>query len=157
MSILTEFTVQLEATKNKEVPTCLVAAEDGNQLKISMIAVDSIGCAFDLIDYQCQQLQNRSMDELQKLADELASRITYLLEPIRTVEVDSDHATVQMRSDRPQTSDDGKSYYELLARPGSLQLCRYLKPLGQPRERTAAHVTQEVLTRLVGDLVGAAE
>ncbi len=157
MSILTEFANQLEATKSKEAPTCLVAADGGNQLNISLIAVDSIGCGFELIDYQCQQLQNRSTDELQKLADELASRITYLLEPIRTVEVDSDHSTVQMRSDRPHASDEGKSYYELLARPGSLQLCRYLKKPGATRERTTAQVTHEVLTRLVGDLVNAVE
>lgn len=157
MSILTEFVNQLEATKNQATPTSLIATDSGNQLQISLLAVDSIGCAFELIDYQCQQLQNRSTDQLQRLADELASRITYLLEPIRTVEVDSDHETVQMRSHRPQASEEGKSYYELLARPGSIQLCRYLKQRGAARERTPAHVTQEVLTRLVGDLVRAAE
>lgn len=157
MSILTEFANQLKGTTSQETPTVLIAADGGNQLKVSLVAVDSIGCSFELMELECPQLQHRSAVELQKLADELASRITYLLEPIRTVEVDAENATIQMRSERPHASEDGKSYYELLARPGSLRLCRYLKQPGAVRERTPAHVTQEVVLRLVSDLVGAVE
>jgi hypothetical protein len=57
-----------------------------------------------------------------------------------------------MRSYPPQKTDDGTTYYELLVRRGgSLSLVRYQKQPGDQRQAIAAHITREVLLRLVDD------
>ena len=102
------------------------------------------------------ELADVSVPRLQQLSEAISARLTYLLEPIAPIEADADRCTVQMRSNPPLKDDDGRSYYELMARRGGeLHLVRYRKEPGGPRERTIATVTTEVLTRLVGDLEAA--
>ncbi len=83
--------------------------------------------------------------------------MTYLLEPISPIELDSQGCVVQMRSTPPQKDADRTSYYELLvSRSGELSLVRYTRLAGQPREIIPAQVTREVLLRLAGDFALAA-
>ena len=90
--------------------------------------------------------------DLERIGNDLASRVTYLMEPIRPIEIDADACVVQMRSTPPQKDDDGRSYYELLVRRGGeIALTRYRKEPGTPRQQIPATVTREVLLRLAGD------
>ena len=93
-----------------------------------------------------------SVAELRKISDDLASRLTYLLEPVGAIEQDADQCIVQMRSQPPAKDDDGTKYYELLVRKGDLTLCRFQKRPGSVRQRVPAVLTQEVVVRLAGDL-----
>lgn len=125
------------------------------RLTAEVLAVDAIGCAVDGVSFHTPKLANSTVPQLTKVSDDLTRRLTYLLEPIGVIETDLDSATVQLRSNPPQTDDDGTQYYELLVRRGGdLTLLRYQKLPGQPRQTVAAHFTREVLQRLAADLSG---
>jgi hypothetical protein len=86
------------------------------------------------------------------MAKDLSARLTYLMEPIRPIEIDADACVAQLRSSPPQRDDDGRSYYELtVRRGGEIALVRYRKEPGAVRQQIPANVTREVLLRLVDD------
>lgn len=145
-----------------------LVARDGSQtLRCELVALESLGCAFERLTLFSPALAGASMDRLKKISESLSAKLTYLLEPIAPIEIDSDRCTVQMRSNPPQKDADQTSYYELLvsragssagpsggtiANEGEISLCRYSVEPGQPRHIVPTHVTREVLLRLVGDL-----
>ena len=94
----------------------------------------------------------RAPERLERMAKALSERLTYLMEPIRPIEIDADACVAQLRSSPPQRDDDGRSYYELtVRRGGEISLCRFRKEPGTPRQNIAANVTREVLLRLADD------
>ncbi len=121
-------------------------------IKMALVELDSIGCAFTEIEYSGTHLESLSPPQLRRLGRRLAEKVNYLMEPIRAIEFDLEESTLQLRSERPQQHDSGRRYYEILARPASLHLCRYEKATGMKRQRVPAQLTREVLLRLVGDL-----
>ncbi len=126
--------------------------EPGRQLRCELTALDSLACAFKRISLRADDLAGAAVERLKQVAERLSARLTYLLEPISPIEIDSQGCVVQMRSAPPQKDSNCTIYYELLvARTGELSLCRYTRPIGQPREAIGAHVTREVLGRLVAD------
>ncbi len=135
-----------------------IVASDGDQtLRCGLASLDRTGCEFVRLAVETPRLAGAATDRLQKIAADLAGRLTYLLEPISPVEVDHEQCVVQMRSSPPQKNDDGTTYYELLVRAGGeLSLCRFTKAVGNVRQTVPAQVTREVLLRLAGDLEAAA-
>jgi hypothetical protein len=124
------------------------------RLQCSLVALDALACSFESFTLETPRLADLSIDQLKKRAETLSARLSYLLEPIGTVEVDPDACTVQMRSVPPHKDDDGTSYYELLAqRGGRLSLCRYSKAPGGVRRLVPANITREVFHRLAADFV----
>jgi len=125
---------------------------DGGRLECHLVALDTLGCAFTRLALHSDRVAALSTGELQEVASRLSSKLTYLLEPISPIETDAHGCVVQLRSNPPQKEADRTSYYELLvSRDGWLSLARYSRPSGQKREVIPAHVTREVLLRLVGD------
>ena len=114
-------------------------------------AADSLACSLHWIDYTSSVLSQLADHALKDFSDQLASRLTYLLEPISTIEADPD--VVQLRSQPPScNSEDGsRSYFELLARSSRLRLVRYHKQVGEPRQEVTMHLTHEVVARLFLD------
>ena len=134
----------------------LRAADSQGEVVCELVALDGIGCAFTQLTYSTQQLANLSLDQLRTISEDLSRRLSYLLEPIRPLEVDEDRCQIQMRSNPPQKDENGNSYYELLVeRGGQISLCRYQKTPGQPRQSIPAYLTREVLLRLVTDFAAA--
>lgn len=118
-----------------------------------LVSRDSLAVAFDSLRLTTSELAEAGAADLERISGKLSERLTYLMEPIHPIELDADACIMQMRSRPPQQDDDGRSYYELVARRGGeLSLCRFRKTPGSPREAIAAHVTREVLLRLVSDL-----
>ena len=137
-------------------PQRLEAATAQHRFVCELVQLESMGCAFDSFEVRSDRLMTASIEQLKKVAEQLSQRLTYLLEAIRPIEVDSDQCVVQLRSVPPQKDDAGVRYYELqVARGGILKLCRYHAPLGQPRVSIPAQVTREVLLRLVRDFAEA--
>jgi hypothetical protein len=123
------------------------------RLECELVALDSLACAFTRLSVFLAQDEEPSIESLRQRSEQLASRVCYLLEPIRPLEVDLDEAVVQMRSVPPQAGENGTSYYELLVRrDGEIRLSRYKAQRGQARRPIPAQVTREVFVRLVGDL-----
>jgi hypothetical protein len=132
-------------------------SEAQQELSCELAALDTLACSFTKLTLRASSLTNKSADELKSIAEALSAKLTYLLEPISPIETDSTGCTVQMRSNPPQKEADRTSYYELLvARAGELSLVRYSRAVGSSRGIVPAHVTREVLCRLVGDLSDAA-
>jgi hypothetical protein len=130
----------------------LRASEGSQQLQADLVGLDTLACSFDRLALSSAALAGASVDLLKKTAEALSSRVTYLLEPIQPIEVDPEQCTVQLRSVPPQKDEDKTSYYELLVqRTGEISLMRYQHIDGQGRAPISAHVTREVLTRLVED------
>ena len=133
-------------------PQMLTVDTEAGRLECQMAALDSIGCEFDRLALVPDRLAARFAEELKRLGETLASRLTYLLEPIGVVEFDPEGCVVQLRSIPPHKDDDKSSYYELLARRGGqLSLSRYEKAPRVPRRVTSTSVTREVFCRLAGD------
>jgi hypothetical protein len=133
-------------------PPRLQCEAGGQRLQAEIVALDTLGCAFNYLGVEFASLAAAPVASLKQVADRLAQRLTYLLEPITAVEVDADGCAVQLRSNPPQKDDNGASYYELLVKKGGLiSLCRYKKEPCETRQLIPAQVTREVFLRLVDD------
>jgi hypothetical protein len=135
----------------------LAVDHDGLHLTCDLTALDTLACEFTRFAVRADKLAATTIEQLKRVSETLAARLTYLLEPISPVEVDSQQCVVQLRSNPPQRDADRTSYYELLVRRGGeLSLCRWTKQTGDVRQALAAQVTREVLLRLVGDFAAVA-
>jgi hypothetical protein len=119
--------------------------------------VEALGCR--LWQVALRPLTPAPTADLKARAEQLAGRVTGLLEPLRLVEVDAERGSAQLRSDRPGHWGDGQFYYEvLMSADGATILRRYQAPAGadQPkRQQVAFTLTHEVLAKLVTDLTHA--
>jgi hypothetical protein len=133
-------------------PQVLAAEHSGQRLTCQLTALESLACAFTQLNVASDALADASPRRLKELGELLSKRLSYLLEPISPIEVDTEQCVVQLRSNPPQQGDGQSSYYELLVRKGGdINLCRYTKLKGQPRAVSPAHITREVLLRLIAD------
>lgn len=147
---------QLERGGALVEPQTATIRGDGYRLTCELTGIGALGCAVNHLTVQSEGLADASIDQLKAKAEHLASQLTYLLERVAPIEIDSEGCTVQLRSDPPHREADERSYYELLVRRGGqLSLRRYRQESHQPREPIAAQLTREVLVRLAADLVGA--
>src|SRR5262245_11405403 len=131
--------------------TAAVDITAGNRhLTCDLVERNSLAVAFQALRVATPELANTTSVNLERLAKALSDRLTYLMEPIRPIEIDKDACVAQLRSSPPQRDDDGRSYYELtVRRGGEILLTRFRKEAGSPRQQIAATVTREVLLRLV--------
>lgn len=138
-------------------PANLTARDGKDHLICELVAVDSLGVSVQALQLQTPKLKNLSANQLRKVADDLASRVSYLLEAIAPIEVDEEHCTVQMRSTPPYRAENATSYYEVLVNTNAISLKRYNKAKREIRRPEPYSITHEVLYRLVNDFAGAAE
>jgi hypothetical protein len=122
------------------------------QLTCDIAEHNPLAVSFNILRLATPELASATPDDLERIGKSLSDRLTYLMEPIAPIELDSEACIVQLRSNPPQRDDDGRSYYELLVnRGGQIALSRYRKDNGNARQPIDATVTREVLLRLVGD------
>lgn len=125
---------------------------------VELLSVDAIGCGLDFLCFESTLLSAATVADLQKVSERLIGRVNYLLEPMGVLEVDRESCVLQMRSMPPDRDEEGTRYYELwVRRGGEVALTRYQKRKGQLRERVAAHLTREVVSRLAADFVASVE
>ncbi len=151
MTIRNEFQRQLQQATG---PGPLVVKAMFGDLRAigEMDELDRFAAACRVLRVESGRLAEATLSQLQDMASQLASQLTYLLEPVSPIESDGESCSVQMRSNPPQRGDDGTRYYELLVRRGGgIVLQRWHAPRGQSRQAIAAELTHEVLGRLVGD------
>jgi hypothetical protein len=149
----------LELELNHRTSSNLGVAQvvDGNvTLSLQILQIDPLGLAFEGLILESPRLANTPTKELTAVADQLAAKLTYLLEPLRVIEIDGTAGAVQMRSSQPSQRSDRSSYYELLVRRGgSIAFERYEKQPSLSRSVIPAILTREVLFRLVSDMQAA--
>jgi hypothetical protein len=156
MSLQSEFQTLLNSQPTGTGQSVSVSCQ-GQTLACDLSAIDSLACSVTRLALSSPKLSQLSLIQLQTIAGQLASRLTYLLEPISPIEHDADSCSLQLRSMPPQKDDQGTSYYELLLRrDGELSLVRYNRVAGASRQVIPALLTRQVLVRLVGDLAAVA-
>ncbi len=140
-------------------PVNLHASHDVDNLEVELTALDSIACAFQRLALQTERIRGAATETLKQVSEDLSNRVTYLLEAIGPIEIDSEGAVVQLRSLPPRKDDDGTVYYEMLVRNGGTIELRRWKNVAGAATRTPldAEVTREVLLRLSDDFVAAAK
>ena len=138
--------------KNSQPQTVTLAHHTG-QFDAELVALDSMACRATNVQLLNSRFEKSSMSELRQVAQQLASRLIYLLEPITPIEIDEDQVTVQLRSNPPLRDEDGRQYYELLVSRSGLRLCRYRQAAEKSRENIPADLTREILCRLAEDFL----
>ena len=95
------------------------------------------------------------VDDLKRRAEFLAKKVTYLLENLELFEIDAVNLKIQLRSTSPQDEQAALSYFEIIMQGnGSISLARILFDKGKKqKQRIPFHVTNEVLEKLINDVV----
>jgi hypothetical protein len=115
--------------------------------------LQSLAGELHCLTLRSDRLARLDSDQLQHIAQRLADQIRYLLEPLQVHEIDRHGHSVQLRSSPPERESRRVRYFEAtLARDGGLQLARYEKLPGEPRQRIPALITVEVLAKLCQDV-----
>jgi hypothetical protein len=133
----------------------LRAHADSGALEAMIDKADTMSVAFLSFVFQSDKLAGAETPKLSRIADQLASKLTYLLEPLRVIEIDGQAGAVQMRSHPPYQREHTRYYEVLVQRGGSISLVRYERQPGQGRTPIAATVTEEVFYRLADDFAAA--
>jgi hypothetical protein len=132
-------------------------AANGAEVSVDFSAVDSMSCCFEELRLCVPTLVNADAATLEQWAADLCQRITYLLEQIGPLEVDSASGSVLVRSTSPDKQPDGTRFYEILLHShtnGNFSLRRYHAVIGNPgRSQVPITTTHEVFQKLVVDLV----
>jgi hypothetical protein len=159
MSLSQKIAAALDENTRAYVLPCVVTVEDGaNRLTMNMTALDTVGVAFDRLEFVTTDRQDWSSEALNGWGQRLSGRVTYLLEPLKVLEIDAGGGEVQIRSQAPTTRADQRGFYEVrLYKQGLLRLERYVfDDVTRQRQRTACQFTKEVLERLADDIAASA-
>lgn len=154
MSLTSQLEQQLQAAGGG--PANLAAQVGDANVVCELTAVDSLGVSVQRLELQSARLAGLPTEKLRDVADNLAKRVSYLLEAIAPIEIDDQACTIQMRSTPPYRAENATSYYEVLVTAGAISLKRYSKSPGSVRQPEPFDITRQVLLRLVNDFAEAA-
>jgi hypothetical protein len=137
--------------------TVAVSGPNGVDLAVDVTAVDSMSSSFRELRMRVASLTGAGADVLSKWAQDLCSRVTYLLEQIGPLEIDAEGKQVLIRSKAPDKRDNSTSFYEILLQSqgaGLFTLRRYRRDRqNNVREHVDLHTTHELLEKLADDLI----
>lgn len=138
-------------------PSTVTVSDAGVSVDVELTQIESLGCQVARILVSAASLGSAPVSVLQAWSDELAKRITYLLESLSPLETDEEAGQLLMRSSSPQQLPAGCQYYECVlagVSQGTVSFCRYESVKGQAgRNPVDMVLTRDVLGRLVNDLV----
>src|SRR5262249_51604514 len=132
-----------------------VTVDDGPQrVTLHLTALDTVGLAFSSLEFAISGRSEWSSEALNAWGNRLAGRITYLMEPLKVLEVDSGRCEAQIRSQSPTPRETERGYYEMrLSRQGVLRMQRFTYDgVTQKRRESPCQITREVLERLADDI-----
>lgn len=159
MSLSPKIAAALDENTRAYVLPCTVTVEDGpNRLTLNLSALDAVGLAFDVLEFTTTDRQDWSSDALRAWGERLAGRVTYLLEPLKVIEIDAQGGEVQIRSQSPTPRAEQRGFYEVrLYKQGLLLMQRFVfDDATRQRRQTACQLTREVLERLADDIAASA-
>jgi hypothetical protein len=143
-----------ENTKAYILPWTVTVEDSPNRLTLNLTALDTVGLAFSTMEFARTSRTEWSSDALKAWGDRLSKRVTYLMEPLKVLEVNDQEGEVQMRSQSPTPRDDLRSYYEMrLFRQGTLRMERFVfDETTRQRRQVPCQLTRETLERLADDI-----
>jgi hypothetical protein len=155
MSLSRKIAAALDENTKVHAPPCEVAVEEGpHRLALDLTALDSVGVAFASLEFATTGRPEWSSEDLRAWGERLAGRVTYLMEPLKVLEVDAAGGEVHIRSQSPTARADQRSFYEVrLSKQGTLRMERStFDETSRRRRRVPCQLTREVLERLADDL-----
>jgi hypothetical protein len=159
MSLSRKIAAALDENTKAYVLPCTVSVEDGpHRLTLNLTALDTVGLAFTALEFTTTIRPEWPSDALRGWGDRVANRVTYLMEPLKVLEVDAGGGEVQIRSQSPTPRPERRGYYEVrLFRQGSLRMERFvLDDATRERRSTPCQFTREVIERLADDIAASA-
>ncbi len=144
-----------ENTKVHALPAKVAVEEGPHRLTLNLTALDAVGVAFESLEFATTTRPEWPSEALREWGTRLAGRVTYLMEPLKVLEIDAAGGEVDLRSQSPTGRNDHRSYYQVrLVKQGALVMERRAFDEGSRRPKTVAcHLTREVLERLADDIV----
>ncbi len=155
MSLSKKIAAALDENTKAYVLPCTVTVEDSpSRLTLNLTALDTVGLAFSTMEYANTSRTEWSSDALKQWGDRLSKKVTYLMEPLKVVEVHDQGGEVQMRSQSPTPRDQERAYYEMrLFRQGTLRMERFVyDDATRQRRQVPCQLTRETLERLADDI-----
>jgi hypothetical protein len=155
MSLSKRIAAALDENTKVHAPPCEVAVEEGaHRLALNLTAIDTVGVAFESLEFAATGRPEWTSDALRAWGDRLAARVTYLMEPLKVLEVDAAGGEVHIRSQSPTARGEQRSYYEVrLFKQGTLRMeRRAFDEASRRRDRIPCQLTREVLERLADDI-----
>jgi hypothetical protein len=143
-----------ENTKAYVLPCTVTVEENPHRLTLHLTALDTVGLGFTALEFATSSRPEWSSEALKSWGDRIASRVTYLMEPLKVLEIDAGGGEVQIRSHSPTPRAEQRGYYEMrLFRNGSLRMERFIfNDAARQRRQTPCQLTIEVLERLADDI-----
>ena len=157
MTLSKKIAAALDENTRAYVMPCTVTLDDGpHRVTLHLTALDSVGVAFSSLEFATSSRAEWTSEALTQWGNRLSSRITYLMEPLKVLEIDAGGGEVQLRSQSPTARDAARGYYEMrLFRQGTLRMQRFsFDEASRQRRESPCQVTREVLERLADDIVG---
>jgi len=159
MSLSKKIAAALDENTKAYLLPCTVAVEESpNRLTLHLTALDTVGLAFTALEFATTSHTDWSSQALKDWGDRLSSRLTYLMEPLKVLEIDAAGGEVQIRSQTLTPRAEQRGYYEVrLFRQGILRMERFvLDEATRQRRPTPCQLTREVLERLADDIAASA-
>jgi hypothetical protein len=157
MSLSKKIAAALDENTRAYVLPCTVTIEDTpHRVTLHLTALDTVGLAFSSFEFATSSRAEWTSEALNEWGTRLAGRITYLMEPLKVLEIDAGGGEVQIRSQSPTARDDQRGYYEMrLFRQGILRMQRFIfDETTRQRSQSPCQLTREVLERLADDIAG---
>lgn len=135
----------------------LAVADEGLGWAVALTADrnDELGCL--LWEATLRRTTAEAAVSLQAWADEIAGRVTGLIEPLKVIEVDAARNEAMLRSTHPRQRGDKLYYFQVILK-GTTEatLCRYqvAHDTAQRRTQVSVPLTHEVLARVIAELAG---
>lgn len=151
----------LEETRRKDgkvsFPRIVLFEEQNLKFKIKLVAFDQIGLRLEYIHITSDEEFSDSqviMRKLEEQAEQIQTKITYLLENFKLIELDKMNRRVQLRSYPPYDTEDGKYFYEIIIENANeVYFQRFAYSYEHKRyEKVVSDFTREAFIRLINDL-----
>jgi hypothetical protein len=155
MSLSKKIADALDENTKAYVLPCTVTVEDNpNRLSLDLTALDTVGLAFSTMEFASTSRTEWPSDALKEWGERLTKRVTYLMEPLKVLEVNDQGGEVQLRSQSPTPRADQQAYYEMrLFRQGKLRMERFaFDKTTRQRKQVPCQLTRETLERLADDI-----
>ena len=160
MSLSKKIAAALDENTKAYVLPCAVTVEDSrSRLTLNLTALDTVGLAFTTLEFATTSRPEWSSEALKDWGDRLAGRVTYLMEPLKVLEVDAGGGEVQIRSQSPTASRRPSAATTRCASSGkgALRMERFaFDEATRQRAQVPCQLTREVLERLADDIAASA-
>ena len=130
---------------------------DDVKISVKFKEAEKLGVVLDYLAIARNEpmLDNAAINqELQRQAEEVQGKITFLLEDFRLLELDRQNKRAQLRSYPPQADADSKYYYEIVLEEATeAHFCRYqFNRTAKRFTRIHSQLSGETFCRLVDEL-----